>query len=242
MSKSALLICNGEPPSAAVARRLVSKADLVIAADGGANAARRLGIRPHVIIGDLDSITTATKRFFTGGKGLKPLHVGSGHLRSHRPPAFTAFSAGKKGRGYTQIIQVKRQDNTDLEKALDYLLSQKFKDVTIIGATGRRIDFTLGNLSVIWNYTASIRLTLVGDDWKAMPVESGKKIVARPGTTVSLIPFGACSGITLKGLCYPLTNATMKVGEIGVSNVVKQSPFSVTVRRGKMMLFVLGRT
>ncbi len=208
MSKSALLICNGEPPSATLARKLASKADLVIAADGGANAARRLGIRPHVIIGDLDSITLATRRFFSS----------------------------------SNILQVKRQDNTDLEKALDYLLTQKIKDVTIIGATGRRIDFTLGNLSVIWNYTSSMSLTFVGDDWKAMPVQFRKKFTAKVGTTVSLIPFGSCGGITLKGLRYPLTNATMKVGEIGVSNVVKQSPFSVAVRKGKMLLFIMGRT
>jgi len=208
MSQSALLICNGEPPSAALARRLASKADLVIAADGGANAARRLGIRPHVIIGDLDSIKNTTRRFFSS----------------------------------STIIQVQRQDNTDLEKALDYLQAKNFKDVTIIGATGKRIDFTLGNLSVIWNYTSSMNLTFVGDDWKAMPVESGKEMTAKRGTIVSLIPFGVCSRITLKGLRYPLTNATMKVGEIGVSNVVQGSSFKVTVHRGKMLLFIMNGT
>jgi thiamine pyrophosphokinase len=196
-----------------------------------------------VIIGDLDSITPATRRFFAGGKGLEPLSVGERVASPNpRPPAYTAFSAGKKGRGYVQIIQIKRQDNTDLEKALDYLRTQKFEEVTIIGATGRRIDFTLGNLSVTWNYTSSMKLTFVGDDWKAMPVESGKKIAAKSGTTISLVPFGSCSGITLKGLRYPLTNATMRVGEIGVSNVVRRSPFSVIVRKGKMLLFIMGRT
>jgi thiamine pyrophosphokinase len=85
-------------------------------------------------------------------------------------------------------------------------------------------------------------LTVVGDGWKATPVESGKKIAAKPGTIVSLIPFGACSGITLKGLRYTLTDATMRVGEIGVSNVVKRSPFSVIVRKGKMLVFIMDRT
>jgi thiamine pyrophosphokinase len=208
MSRSALLICNGEPPSVRLARRLASAADLVIAADGGANAARRLGISPHVIIGDLDSIRNATRRFFSS----------------------------------STIIRVKRQDNTDLEKALDYLQAKHVNDVTIIGATGRRVDFTLGNLSVLWNYVPSMTLTVVGDGWKALPVESGKRIAARPGTTVSLIPFGACSGITLKGLRYTLSSATMRVGEIGVSNVVKRSPISVTVGKGKMLVFIVDGT
>lgn len=203
--ESALLICNGEPPSRRLVQKLASRVDVVVAADGGANVARACGIRPDMIIGDLDSITPATKRLYAS----------------------------------SSIIRVKRQDNTDLEKALDYLLSRKIEEVTIVGATGRRIDFTFANLSITWNYTSRMRITFVGDGWEAMPVESGKKIDARVGTTVSLIPFGACSGVTLAGLRYPLNDATMKVGEIGVSNVVKKSPFSVAVRRGKIMMFIM---
>ncbi|MRR37824.1 hypothetical protein EG829_24885, partial [bacterium] len=58
---------------------------------------------------------------------------------------------------------------------------------------------------------------------------------------VSLVPFGPCGGITLRGLRYPLTNASMKVGEIAVSNVVVRSPFSVTVRRGRLLIIVINR-
>jgi thiamine pyrophosphokinase len=207
MTNRALIICNGEPPTRRLVRKLASHADLIVAADGGANAARLYGIRPHIIIGDLDSVSATTKRVFAS----------------------------------SSILRVRRQDNTDLEKALDYLVSKSIKNVCIVGATGRRIDFTFGNLSVIWNYTSRMRITFVGDGWKAMPVESGKEVRAKVGTTVSLIPFGSCSGITLKGLRYPLTNATMKVGEIGVSNIVKRSPFSITVRRGNMLLFIMDR-
>lgn len=200
-----MLICNGEPPPRTLARRYASRADLIVAADGGANTALRHGIRPHVIIGDLDSITPASRKFFAS----------------------------------SLIIQVKRQDNTDLEKALDYLKARKIKEASILGATGRRIDFTLANLSSIWNYASAMRLTVIGDGWYAVPVVSRTTIAAKPGTTVSLIPFGRCTGITLKGLKYPLSEATMNVGDIGVSNVVSRSPFSVTVRRGKMLLFIM---
>jgi len=203
-----LLICNGEVPSKALARQLSRDADIVVAADGGANVARVLGIRPDVIIGDLDSITRMTKKFYARGTAV-------------------------------QFIRVTRQDNTDIEKALDFLLEQKVKRVTIIAATGNRLDHTLGNLSVIWNYTKNIEIAIVGEGFVALPVTKRQRFVARKGTTVSLVPFGTCSGITLKGLFYPLSNARMKVGEIGVSNVVAKSPFSVEVRRGKMLMIVL---
>ena len=204
-ARSVLLFCNGEPPGRALARSLVSTADLVVAADGGANTARRHGVRPHVIIGDLDSIRPATRKAFAS----------------------------------SMTIHVRRQDNTDLEKALDYLKGRGVAEVFILGATGRRVDFTLANLSVMWKYTPPMNLTIIGDEWYAMAVQGRRSIPARPGTTVSLIPFGMCRGITLKGLQYPLTESSMRVGEIGVSNVVTRSPFTVIVRSGKMLVFVM---
>jgi thiamine pyrophosphokinase len=203
--RTALIICNGEPPSRILACRLARTADLVVAADGGANMARRYGIPPDIIIGDLDSVTRATRRHFS----------------------------------QSLVLQVSRQDNTDLEKALDFVASAGVEAVNVIGATGRRIDFTLGNLSVLWNYTAFMDLRFTGDGWTAIPVGKERVVRAAKGTTVSLIPFGACDGITLRGLQYPLTNAAMGIGEIGVSNVVRSSPFSVRVKRGKILMVIL---
>jgi thiamine pyrophosphokinase len=226
----ALIICNGEAPGKKLAARLARGTDLIVAADGGANVARTLGIRPDVIIGDLDSMTKETRRFFSRsiGKRLKP---------------FRGFSVSSdprpKGGGYTQFIRVSRQDNTDLEKALDFLLRERINRATIIAATGNRLDHTLGNLSVIWRYATQMDLMFVGDGWVALPVGKRKTLSARVGTTISLIPFGTCAGITLRGLQYPLTNATMNVGEIGVSNVVTKPPFSVEVKEGHMLLIVL---
>lgn len=202
---TALLLCNGEPPSRRLAQRLARHADIIVAADGGANSARALGLTPAVIIGDLDSLTRATRRMFSGA----------------------------------EIIRLRRQDNTDLEKALDEIHRRGFDRVFVLGATGRRIDFTLGNLSIVWRYQGRLQVLFAGDGWYAVPVGRKQRMNAAVGTTVSLIPFGPCSGITLRGLVYPLKNASMTVGVIGVSNLVRRSPFSVSVRRGKMLLVVM---
>ena len=110
--RHALLICNGEAPSRTLSRRLAASADLVVAADGGANTARGVGIPVDCIIGDLDSITRSTKRFFRKSRFIR------------------------KGSQYS----------TDLEKALDFLTTLRVSSVSIIGATGKRLDFTLANL------------------------------------------------------------------------------------------------
>jgi thiamine pyrophosphokinase len=204
MIRTALLICNGDPPSRTLARRLARASDWIVAADGGANVARALGLVPDVIIGDFDSLSRETRRTF-------------------RTSLF---------------LQLRRQDNTDLEKALDYLAASRARAVTILGATGKRIDFTLGNFSVLWKYSSRMDVRFAGEGWYAIPVGKKRALRAPRGTTVSLIPFGPCEGITLQGLQYSLTNASMRVGETGLSNVVVKSPFTVRVRRGAMLLLV----
>jgi thiamine pyrophosphokinase len=202
----ALLICNGEHPSRSLARRLARQCNFTVAADGGANIARKLGLTPDLIIGDLDSITRATRRFFSS----------------------------------TTVIRVARQDNTDLEKALDHIVTMpSLGEVVIIGATGHRLDHTIGNLVVLSQYVRRLRPVACGDGWHAFPVRSGEKIHASVGTTVSLVPLNDCRGVTLKGLKYPLRDAPLRAGQVAVSNLVHRSPFIVTLRQGKMLAFVL---
>ena len=158
-----------------------------------------------------------------------------GDLDSIRPATRKQFSS-------SLVIHMTRQDNTDLEKALDLLVARGVRDAVVVAATGNRLDFTLGNLSVIWSYAGRIRLVFRDDVFTAIPVGTRVRVHARPGTTVSLIPFGECRGITLRGLRYPLTGARMRVGEIGVSNVVERSPFTVRVQKGHMLLVLVRRS
>jgi len=61
----ALVICNGDVLSKAKLAPLLREKPFIICADGGANKARLLGIRPHAIIGDLDSISSGTRKYFS---------------------------------------------------------------------------------------------------------------------------------------------------------------------------------
>ena len=202
-----LLVCNGEPPSRDLLRRMLTRADRLVAADGGANAVRTAGLVPDLILGDLDSVTAATRRAFA------------------RVPT----------------IRIPSQDNTDLEKALDHCAAEGDTAMIIAGATGRRLDMTLANLSVCWHYMPDMDICFVGEDWYAVPITGARRFVAPSGTTVSLVPFGPCSGVTLRGLRYPLVEGTFRTGDVAVSNVVRGRSFSVSVRHGRLLVLVLTR-
>ena len=63
--RKALVICNGEVLSRKAIAPLLKERPFIVCADGGADKARKLGIRPDIIIGDLDSISPATRKFFS---------------------------------------------------------------------------------------------------------------------------------------------------------------------------------
>ena len=62
-----IILANGKPPAKSVLTFLKRKGySTLICADGGANAARKINLLPDFIIGDLDSVTMDTLKYFTG--------------------------------------------------------------------------------------------------------------------------------------------------------------------------------
>jgi thiamine pyrophosphokinase len=204
MSRNALIIANGEAPGAALLRKLVAVADQVVCADGGANTARALGIRPDAIVGDFDSITGATRVHFR------------------------------------DVTTHEDQDeySTDLEKSVRWAIAHECRDITIIGALGRRLDHTVGNLGVLPKFHAEARIRVVDDPGEMSYVGREVRFEAPVGDIVSLVPLNRCSGITTTGLKYALENDTLELGtRDGTSNVVIASPVVVRVASGHLLLY-----
>jgi len=57
----AVVVANGRLRWTPELVRLAARADLLVAADGGADHLARVGLRPHVLVGDLDSVSEAAR-------------------------------------------------------------------------------------------------------------------------------------------------------------------------------------
>lgn len=205
---SALIIGNGPLPPRRRILPLIASGTLIVCADGGANRARMRGLRPHVIVGDLDSL---------------------------RPETAAAFPEAR-------IIRIGDQESTDLEKAIDYVLKQGIGRAIVIGATGRRPDHELANLSILARYQGRLELSFL-DAWSRIRIVDGEiSLPLEIGTTVSLLPLGRCEGITTRGLEWPLNNASLEPGvRESISNRVISSPVLIRLRNGKLLLFIIDR-
>lgn len=201
----ALVLCDGLPPGEALFMKNLEQVHLFLAADGGGNIARRFGILPDVVIGDLDS------------------------FREKEDDPF-------------EIIENPDQGTNDLEKALSLALERGVTDVVVLGATGRRLDQTLKNLSVLKQFNHQFNRILFKDDYGEtflIPEEYSLHLPA--GTIVSLFPLsGRVEGVSTQGLKYPLKNQTLENGiRDGSSNRVVSSPIEIRHGSGDLILYIL---
>lgn len=137
------------------------------------------------------------------------------------------------------FIRVSRQDNTDFEKALDWLVRQNFDECVVAGAAGKRLDFALGNFLCAFLYLPRLRVTFKGDGWTVHPLARGIKFSARKGARLSLIALSTCRGVTLKGLKYRLKDADLQAGRMtGLSNKISAKRSEIAFKSGRMLLYL----
>lgn len=136
------------------------------------------------------------------------------------------------------FIRVKRQDNTDFEKALDYLTQRGFSSCVVAGAAGKRLDFTVGNFLSVYPYLKKIRIVFRANGWTVYPLTDGIKFSARKGARLSLLPLAPCKAVTLKGLKYRLSGVNWQLGQTGLSNEVSARRSEISFTSGYMLMYL----
>lgn len=141
--------------------------------------------------------------------------------------------------GAEKLLFINNQNNTDLEKALDFLASQHYKTCTICGFSGGRLDFTLGNFLSVYPYVNKLNICFVGEGWTIYPLTHSRAFACPKNARVSLIPLKTCTGVTLKGLKYPLKNARLSWTHAGrsLSNQTTGKRFQVSLQTGYMLVY-----
>ena len=100
------------------------------------------------------------------------------------------------------------QETNDQTKAIQFLLSQGKKRIAIVGATGKREDHTIGNISLLMEYMRmGAEVRSYTDYGVFVPCKDTCVFECRPGQQVSIFNFTA-KGLKSKGLAYPIYDFT----------------------------------
>lgn len=207
----ALIFANGDLRNGRMVQRALAHADhaLIVAADGGALAARYFGLMPHCIIGDMDSVDPAL---------LADLQKAGVEVRRF-PEAknetdleLALLYAVERGVRWVRVIG-----------AVGGRLDQTLSNVFLLALPALR--------------HCDVRLA-AGDEETSLLMPGTLTIEGEAGDTISLLPMsGIARGVRTDGLAYPLNDEDLFLGPArGVSNVMEKERAHVHVREGALLV------
>ncbi len=185
--------------------------DYMIAADSGMNFLHRNGIVPNVIAGDFDSVSSESLEAFSKMKNVEMLRLNP------------------------------IKDDTDTEFVIREAIRRGAKEITILGATGTRLDHVLGNMHLLGiGIKEQVSIFLVDTHNRIRMIEKEHTILKEEqfGDFVSLLPIcGDAKGVTLQGMKYPLLNATItSFSSLGISNEIVEEKAVISIAEGVLLL------
>jgi thiamine pyrophosphokinase len=184
--------------------------DMILCADSGLILALQVGLIPHAVIGDMDSLA---ERNFDRSKLPESVHW---------------------------IQSPREKDQTDTGLCMEYALSQGCEELIVVGGIGGRLDHTLANLQDMVGFSRrGLKVSLLDENTRVFIISDGSRTIeALPGFSLSVLSFSEQSnGVTLTGVAYPLTNATLTHDfPLGVSNEITGEFATVSVAKGTLLV------
>ena len=138
----------------------------------------------------------------------------------------------------SKIIQIKRQNDTDVEKCLKFAIKKKFTESVLLGVTGNRLDHTFCNLGIVIKFYNRIKLRIIAENSILTPYTGKFELKTYPDETISLYGFDKKTKIFSRDLKYPLKNISLPFGEKeSTSNIALTNSTKINISGG--IIFVI---
>ncbi len=204
----AVLFANGHLTDPAAARRHLLPGDLILCADGGSRHALDMGLRPDLVVGDLDSLSSADRaRLSQLGCAIQQ-HPAD---KNETDLELALHAASRLGANEVLLLA-----------ALGGRLDQELANLLLLAGP----------------QFAGLRLSVAEGEQTAWVVRDRLTIVGQPGDTLSTLALSPqVEGLTYHGgLRWPLHDFTLDFGSSrGVSNELTAPMADISLRRGVLL-------
>lgn len=130
------------------------------------------------------------------------------------------------------------EETNDLTKAVAWCKGKGYNDIAIVGATGKREDHTIGNISLLAEYCKDANIIMVTDTGTLKPYLKGVEIQSFPGQQVSIFSIDPETEITSTGLKYPLSKTKIKNWWVATLNETISDSFTLEFTSGKVIVYL----
>ena len=129
------------------------------------------------------------------------------------------------------------QNTNDLTKAIHFCAERQWKEITIVGATGKREDHSIGNISLLADYAGYARVQLITDYGVFIPLLKSGHFESFAGQQVSIFSLTSDTVFSFHGLKYPLAGQTISAWWQGTLNEALGDEFAIDMDHGKALVF-----
>ncbi|MBP3678135.1 MAG: thiamine diphosphokinase [Agathobacter sp.] len=188
-----------------------NKYDCMIAADSGMDFLYQNEIVPDIIAGDFDSVASESLVYFQGLNNVQVM----------------------------KLNPIK--DDTDTEFVIREAIRRGASEITLLGATGTRLDHVLANVNLLGiGLEEGVAIELVDAHNRVRMIKDSIQISKNEqfGSFVSVLPVkGDAKGVTLEGMKYPLNEADVTCfSSLGISNEIVEEVASISVKQGVLLV------
>lgn len=188
---------------------VIQKNDILVGSDRGALYLIQHGYKPHISLGDFDSVT-AEELSLIRSSSLSFIEC---------DPVY--------------------KDLTDTEMAFNWALAEQPEQIVLLGALGTRFDHSLANVHLLRKGTElGISCSIIDSNNQILVMNQPTRIECGSYTHISLLPLSLeVTGITLHGFAYPLHEATLEIGQsLGISNILQAPEGLIELQTGLLLV------
>ena len=220
MGRTIVIICDGQFPKTEYPRYLIRTADFTICCDGA-----------------LTKYLKNSKSIF-GQERTPDLVIGD----------MDTLSAAMQKKYRSIIVKESEQEHNDQTKAVRWAMNnlEDISHIYIMGATGGRTDHTIGNISLLMEYTRmfdlegkGITIEMVTDNGSAFAINDSMEFDCGQGRSVSIFSPDNSLRISSEGLEYPTDGVIFDNWWKATLNKASQDTVKLTLSHKSMALIML---